>query len=244
MGNEYKTNKNITEGDSPCIIPIVDAHMHIQSNDVAPLPIMNGILRLQMSKKGIQEGKINFCELSFRKKLNKHGDYSYDFDPDSNDITFNNKKIKNGVSWSIDSVNIENRETLTDAVAGFSFSLSLPNGFIGLLLSPITAFLNVTKYGQVARQCSFLIADLYKNQAMFSSLAYPSRWVSNFYSLKSKINSFFSYIERKILVFRRNDKVSDKYIGWYRFETLTIRGFLSVPKISCIMGMDLMYAHY
>lgn len=67
-----RTGNSMVVIDPQSLLPIVDAHMHIQSNDIAPLPIMNGILRLKLlgSMSFIQNlfklKKINFTEISFR----------------------------------------------------------------------------------------------------------------------------------------------------------------------------------
>jgi hypothetical protein len=53
--------------------PLVDGHMHIQSNDIAPIPIMRGIVEKQFFEKNplnsdrLRAKMINFYELTFRE---------------------------------------------------------------------------------------------------------------------------------------------------------------------------------
>lgn len=44
-----KIKSHVVIKNSPFVFPLVDVHMHIQSNDIAPLPIMNSILRYKAS---------------------------------------------------------------------------------------------------------------------------------------------------------------------------------------------------
>ena len=55
---EYTPMTNRIQGSikitSPAYIPIVDAHMHIQGNQIAPIPIMKGILVYKLVVKWIE----------------------------------------------------------------------------------------------------------------------------------------------------------------------------------------------
>jgi len=70
----YGSEVIIQEG---LIVPVIDTHMHIQSNDIAPLPIMYGMLNYKLSKAiyeelpGMElknEKKINFIDLNYLKR--------------------------------------------------------------------------------------------------------------------------------------------------------------------------------
>ena len=62
-----KSSSNVDVINPPAVFPLVDAHMHIQSNDIAPLPIMNGILRYKAALKFLPKGFINYIFLSSRE---------------------------------------------------------------------------------------------------------------------------------------------------------------------------------
>ena len=68
---EYTTMTNRIQGSikitSPAYIPIVDAHMHIQGNQIAPIPIMKGILVYKAASLGssLLANEINFFNLSY-----------------------------------------------------------------------------------------------------------------------------------------------------------------------------------
>jgi len=239
-----KLNSSGIVSDSYTILPIIDAHMHIQSNDIAPLPIMNGILRYNICKKGIKGKKINFLELSFRdlEEDLEEEKVLCDYNPDTTKIYYNGEKIKTGLSFSFDNIDIDSRKFLSNAAAGFAFAG----------IEPLTFFVDLTKYGKIARHPSYIIAGLYQNEVISSDLGYSSR-NSNNKDIVTKIidkeNFLKATIERKLLTLTRKDKILDKTLSWYNYETAKIKekdsiSFISVPKCACIMGMELMYAHY
>ena len=236
-----KLNSSGLVADSYKKLPIVDAHMHIQSNDIAPLPIMNGIVRYNVCKKGIKGKKINFFELSFRELENKK--VLYDYNPDTTTIYYDGEKFKTGISFSFDNIDIDSRKVLSDAAAGFAIA-----GIEG----PLTLLVDLTKYGKIARQPSYIIAGLYQNEVIRSNLSYGSR-KSNDEKIITKIvdktNLLEAFIERKLLAATRKDKILDKTLYWYNYNSAKIKekdsvSFISIPKFACIMGMELMYAHY
>ena len=68
---EYTPMTNRIQGSikitSPAYIPIVDAHMHIQGNQIAPIPIMKGILVYKLASAGasLLNNEINFLDFSY-----------------------------------------------------------------------------------------------------------------------------------------------------------------------------------
>lgn len=240
MSKEKKINENETSGKVssnceeralPLEIPIVDAHMHIQSNDIAPLPIMNGMLRYKSSIKCLPKGLINFIYLSSRDI--PHFEYDYDPKKDSIYETKDGKKNElfnlNPFRGSIfHKPEFSNRKLLTDATA------------------------LITEYGVVTRHCSYSIAGLYQNENISTNLAYPSRWTkaktANQDDIKKAKDS-----RNSILKTRQNQGWFNNYIQWYEnataYELKTdadkqILPFYSKPKMACVMGMELMYSHF
>ena len=69
--NKYEPITNRTQGSikitCSAYIPIVDAHMHIQGNQIAPIPIMKGILVYKVASAGssLSNNEINFLKLSY-----------------------------------------------------------------------------------------------------------------------------------------------------------------------------------
>ena len=58
----FQTKDDTTDQEIK-IYPITDAHMHIQGNQIAPIPIMKGVLFVQLSTMLCEEllnGQINF----------------------------------------------------------------------------------------------------------------------------------------------------------------------------------------
>ena len=224
-----KTFSSVDIVNLPSVIPIVDAHMHIQSNDIAPEPIMNGIFRLQIFQKLKRKSKkINYIKLSFREKT------QYDYDPKTGEIYYNNKKVSTGLAITIDESNFK-RKFLTNATA------------------------IITDYGKIARQCSYTIAGIYKNDPMEkTSLGYPSRRIYltpeekyNDEKNKKKIdrernNASNSLGERKNILKKRDFSIFVDTFAWYNHKTSLLHNFPfeSKPMIACPMGMELFYAHY
>lgn len=226
-----KINSNSEQRDLSFEIPIIDAHMHIQSNDIAPLPIMNGMLRYKTSFTWLPAGFINFAYLSSRNIPN----FEYDYDPKTDSIY----ETKNGKTNEIFNLNpfrgsifhkpeFSNRKLLTNATA------------------------LITEYGVVTRHCSYSIAGLYQNENISTNLAYPSRWTkaktANQDDIKKAKNS-----RKKITDARNDQKWFNNHIQWYenatKYELKTeksknIHPFVSNQKMACVMGMELMYSHF
>lgn len=244
------------------ILPIVDSHMHIQSNDIAPLPIMYSMLRNKLSKKDLPRGKINYVELSYLKES------KYDYDPSddtiyidildqNNTIVDHEKIIKQPNTFGF-----ENPEPLMPLMKLLGISLGalsnisyFPSFGFGLsdrkFLTNVTA---LTKYGQVTRSCSYLISGLYFNEAFPSDLSYPSRWRKSKSSKNEGksiwLSNFTNQSERNRIIRKRRDETLLRNIYWYLKETSSnlvsseVNSFISLPKFSCMMGMELMYSHY
>ena len=220
-------NSNCKERDLPYELPIVDAHMHIQSNDIAPLPIMNGILRYKIALKFLPKGFINYIFLSSRKIPN----FKYDYNPKTDTIYDGEKKLFNSNPFRESLVakpEIKSRRFLTDATAV------------------------VTEYGVVTRHLSYSIAGLYQNESISTNLAYASRWAKNKTASEKDIEK--AKKSRDSIVNARHTKDwFNNYIQWYKSATVyelktdtskKVFAFFSKPKIACIMGMELMYAHF
>lgn len=222
-----KSSSNVDVINPPAVFPLVDAHMHIQSNDIAPLPIMNGILRYKTALKFLPKGFINYIFLSSREIPN----FKYDYDPRTDIIYEGEKKLYNVNLFRGTPINrpeVKNRRFLTDA----------------------TAF--ITEYGVVTRHCSYSIAGLYVNEAILTALAYPSRWSSASVSKKWDEKLAKKSME-SIVKARHNQDWFDQYIGWYENslvkelktnENKEVSAFVSKPELACMMGMELMYSHF
>lgn len=72
MESNLRILGNVTFQEA-ALYPLTDAHMHIQGNDIAPIPIMNGVMyiniNLRKQVKLILGKCINFDELSYTKKM-------------------------------------------------------------------------------------------------------------------------------------------------------------------------------
>ncbi|MBQ8680986.1 MAG: amidohydrolase family protein [Treponema sp.] len=108
-----QTNNNTTDQEIK-IYPITDAHMHIQGNGVAPIPIMKGIIVYQIAGAtcGKEDNQINIQELS----------YLNDKDVDSLKKSFEKKhnmvsKFTSINFFNIDKFLFENRKAMQELLA-------------------------------------------------------------------------------------------------------------------------------
>ena len=199
-------NSNCKERDLPYELPIVDAHMHIQSNDIAPLPIMNGILRYKIALKFLPKGFINYIFLSSRKIPN----FKYDYNPKTDTIYDGEKKLFNSNPFRESLVakpEIKSRRFLTDATAV------------------------VTEYGVVTRHLSYSIAGLYQNESISTNLAYASRWAKNKTASEKDIEKAKKSRD-SIVNARQSVERTTQSIGTYK--RLVQQLYSMVQKCNCI----------
>ena len=216
-----------------CTMPLVDAHMHIQSNDIAPLPIMRGLAYLNGARLRINaavfssklklRNKINYHELSFRemKKFPEPDDISPTVDARTS--LFGN---------FFRSVAGNNRQAITDRVAGFVVSFFTKD------------------YGKVARNTTFNIAGMYMNEVLINSVGYSSR--RSIIIVETDEGSILKHFEDEKSVEKSEEtrhkllKKRERRLGNYQkiisgYYTDTVDG---VFEFSIVLGMELMYAHY
>jgi len=206
-------------------LPLVDAHMHIQSNDIAPIPIMMGVAYYG-GVKGIRGKRINYHEWSFRefKKIKTEED---DISPTI--FTHENFLGKLFVSFAGN-----DRKSITNRTAG------------------LIASIKVRDYGKVARHTSFNIAGIYMNELLANTMGFASRREikepkkygdpENFIDPAENVND--SEKERDKLITSREGtlgKFQSIVSGYYGIEGANIKGRFD---FSIVLGMELMYAHY
>lgn len=273
QNNTTGTNVIVTEVSN---MPLVDVHMHIQSNDIAPLPIMLGVLNMQASRliysipviSDKLRKRMNFENLSYIqekggypinlpnvKPANRTGLLVQDFSNGNLEIRVGNLLAEQNITAGI-----------SLAAITAAFAAAKPPVLLLLAALPtalVIAFNNFPKrrrmwladlladrlgcflpYGKIARQNSFLIAGIYKNELLMESrLAFSSRIQSSGSVTVGDIAT--ARRERYALISQRSDEngkhfytVSRHYYGGRFFNI----GF-NLEK-SVILGMELMYAHY
>jgi hypothetical protein len=206
-------------------IPLVDAHMHIQSNDIAPIPIMKGVAYYKGAKLAADIYRklhkvINYHELSFRE--------NEEF-PEKDDISpavFTGQGFLGNIFALVAG---DTRESITDKTA-----------------------LIVKDYGKITRHTSFNIAGIYMNTLLKNAMGFGSRRkIKVINSLnpseydEDKDSKTKSEKERDKLIGNQYEKplpVFKKLVsGYYEGEMQKING---VFEFSIVLGMELMYAHY
>lgn len=122
MTNRIQGSIKITQSD---YIPIVDAHMHIQGNQIAPIPIMKGILVYKAASLGssLLANEINFFNLSYleNKEIDINILYEKKILPNPDKISLKRGVVKLLAGsidfFSLDDVILENRERMLDLLA-------------------------------------------------------------------------------------------------------------------------------
>jgi len=273
------------------ILPVTDTHMHIQSNDIAPLPIMYGMLNYKISKTLHEktgrelENKINFIDLSYLRESTKKitrvasgGPILCEFANGNIEISVDNalKEILGSAAsiittaWTVfgivfgitHPVGRLTIEALKGSVQQFVDSqiINPPGSQKRSLLTDMTASLTqlAKDYGKIARQNSFFVAGLYKDDVIAESILGINSRVGIEPHALSPMEQREGVIDdtdaadagladREKLVDDRTSReeknlfpvVSGHYYG------LNIGSYL-VPSfsMSVIHGMELMFAHY
>ncbi len=99
-------------------MPVVDSHMHIQGNDIAPIPIMKGILLYRIANA--------LCDKDINQINIKQISYQSSSSIDDKDYDKRNDFISNILSINmldIDSYLMENRTSMEDLLAKEDFSI-------------------------------------------------------------------------------------------------------------------------
>lgn len=130
---------------SSFLYPMIDAHMHIQGNDVAPIPIMKGILlkKLYDFFSLNPQNQINIAELSY---LNKRTDMDYFHIPDD-DSFFSNFEL-----YSLTNFITESRKKV---------QIILGTGI-------------AKNYGKLGKLSSFDMSKIYTKQKLINSFGFQS----------------------------------------------------------------------
>ena len=171
MGNEnkYEPITTRTQGSikitGSAYIPITDAHMHIQGNQIAPIPIMKGILVYKLASAGasLLNNEINFLEFSYleNKDIDINILYKRKILPAPDNVSLKRgivKLLAGSIDFfSLDDVILENRKRMLDLLAAnpnwpqldkflkiveeiSAFTVPLTNG-VGFLMTAGIAFL-------------------------------------------------------------------------------------------------------
>jgi predicted TIM-barrel fold metal-dependent hydrolase len=224
----YKSLNDITSRDVS-VYPLVDTHMHIQSNDIAPLPIMKGleIKNIAISNKIFPPDGINYDDISF---LDGYPGIRHYKDKEKKDVT-----------PGILAKSIRLADVFHNAITLFSFRRSKRRKLTDALAL-------VSQYGKVALHNSFYIAGLYRHDVINGQFGIASH-IREGTPNKKDIDK--SKQERTKLIVAR-----DKTVGAFKEATAhyyTYGGNVradsqaainAVFDFSVILGMELMYAHY
>jgi len=226
-------------------LPLVDSHMHIQSNDIAPIPIMKGVihfageqskskgeLKIEKAENGKKyyENRMARHELSFRTLDNPEENDNF---PSNDNISPLNRSSAAFRTWFLELVSGSTRRSMANTAARWP------------------ATIKVNNYGKVARHTSFNIAGIYMNDLLKNTMGYASRREinreaeessSNYNESGKNVNR--SENERNRLIKARRSMLSGfrrLVSGYYNSEQANINGIF---EFSILLGMELMYAHY
>lgn len=253
MENEKEENSigqgsgNINLQKPISVYPMTDAHMHIQSDDIAPIPIMVGVLKTNIIKMAgagdlKNDGLMNYENLSFlagEEISTKQKDFKLS-DP--------NYRPKKG-------------EKLLGKVAN---GLTKAESILGLERIGMTRVLNwfgsaiVGDYGKVCRQNSYLISGIYMKDADLKStelgvnVCYEAKPFSEDKTVVNprkveKARAEGEKCQKNIINSRApiNNHLKEMMNGYYRYKDGTSNSSLLADFSFCLcMGMELMYAHY
>lgn len=218
-------------------IPIVDAHMHIQGNQIAPIPIMKGILVYKAASLGssLLANEINFFNLSYleNKEIDINILYEKKILPNPDKISLSRRGVKL-LSGSVDFFSLdddifENRKKMLDLLA---------ENFI------LHNF--VADYGKITRFSSYDIAKIYINDSIIgtNSIGYANHKITydtfddkNYSDLKD------SQCNKDLLNLIANNQQNYFYKISAGFFENTDNNKL-IYQFSIVHGMELMYAHY
>jgi hypothetical protein len=275
-------------------IPLIDAHMHIQSNDIAPVPIMYGLIAMNINTlihrgglvKDDLKHKMNFVELSYTEPVPSGilrkiklpllgGPAIVDF--------ANEEKLSINIDNMILEVPLWNKLTAALIVSSLHpliLAAAAVGGIIGgavflhtnetainirtefdrlmnsedkrQALTNLTGYLDfaIKDYGNAAKQNSFFLATIYKNQLVSSSMGFGSRNSRYDRVTRQWVNSDedvqVSNEERQALVRRNEAGTGYAMFGatvqhYYGARNLNIRFTFNM---SVIHSMELLYAHY
>jgi hypothetical protein len=267
QNNTTGTNVIVTEVSN---MPLVDAHMHIQSNDIAPLPIMFGVLNFNISRKIYElpvinnrelEKKMNFVNLSYIEEKGRELNLR-DVSPANRGglvvQDFANSKMEIDAEKAINETNFITSAAFNILRARLVLRriplVKIINTLAQYVLRANTdgqrrALIDITgrffPYGKITRHSSFFIAGIYKNNALERSMmvSYASRILSGGQVDPGDVAEGIN--ERKVLVAEREDRGKGAFSvvsrHYYGNRFFNI-GFLF--KKSVVLGMELMYAHY
>ncbi len=206
--NKYEPITSRSQGSikviGPAYIPFVDVHMHIQGNQIAPIPIMKGILvyKLALRASNLMANEINFSELSYLKndKNDIENLYKKKILPKLDNISLKRAGVKllneSINSISLDSIIFENRKQMLDLLAADP-NLKKVDDFLWILetISEITRFDKSIVGSLVTKGISFLRSD---NEKALRSII--DDFVTSNFGDYGKITRFSSYDIAKIYI--------------------------------------------
>jgi predicted TIM-barrel fold metal-dependent hydrolase len=214
-------------------LPFVDTHMHIQSNDIAPIPIMLGMTYFTGAKTARPKNKINIYELSFREIM-----HSFPSKADKEKKEKKNLPTKE----EMDKISFASGESILGNIVmvfGGSDRERITETTTTLLVQ-----LAIKDYGKIARHSSFNIAGVYMNELLKNKMGIASKRKITETNEDSKKNIKKSENEREELIEERGKTLKNYQriiSGYYEGDRTNIRGGF---EFSVVLGMELMYAHY
>jgi hypothetical protein len=222
MGNDTAKTDGDVKIQDVAIYPLVDAHMHIQSNNIAPIPIMIGVVRGRVppSSEKLLLIKENPVKISFLGGEEKK------------DSILN--KAYAGQGFAHGAWVPKGRKVLNFATDNI-----------------ISKFF-VKEYGKVTKYNSYYIAEFYRNELSDVKLGVSSRTVKangktiagiTIKAAKFKLANMNESRKFTVNIFKNVSAHYYVYTGsnerWENGPKIS-----AVFDFSIVMGMELMYAHY
>jgi hypothetical protein len=215
MADNFRTNNPVTMIQDIQDAPLVDGHMHIQSNDIAPIPLMKGIFEKKFWEKDplnpLPAKVINFYELTFRE---------YSQFPQTDDISPKENTLSKG---ELDL----SRKAMTNIAAG--------------LPGQIAEYGKITR--ENSYHISGLYAgELLDTNLGIGSRRILKRYDGNNAETEEKDKDTSKKEREKILSHRNTGLNNFKTISRHYYNTE--QAFLGRFRFSILHGMELLYAHY
>ena len=214
----FRTNNDtIVPNDE--IYPLSDAHMHIQGNDIAPIPIMKGIILKKMYDKKLSlnpKNQINIAELSY---LNSAVDIKEIYEKKEKD-NFLSSIFANFELYSLTNL-------LTECRRFVQFFLG--TGIAG-------------RYGKLGKLSSYELSKIYLDEESSTSFGFQWRTTKKKNNLKSS-KSAKKYAnklleEEKENITKTFKQITSHYYGEDKFQK-ELKWQFSISH-----QMELLYAHF
>ena len=221
-----KTNENIRVNEdikindgimiqSVTIYPLVDAHMHIQGNNIAPIPIMLGVVEKTVySKNQNLKGKINYDDISF---MNLH-----EIPESISNKTLQGKSVFNLPRF------LENRKFLTNAAA-----VVMEYGKVTRFNSYYLAGLYQSEVKEAQLGISSMIITSDKTKITNSDINTAKSKYTSLQNARLSAASLFKNVSAHYYTYSGSNE-----------RGTTGTKISAVFDFSILHGMELMYAHY